>query len=94
VHRKPCPNGSRLREPEQLTLSGSHWENGDCESFNSKLREELLKGEIFSTLEEAKVLIESWHQHCDTVRPHSFLGYWPPAPDVRSMRPSWRQDRP
>jgi putative transposase len=52
------------------------------ESFNSKLRDELLKGEIFYTLEEAKVIIESWRRHYNTVRPHSSLGYRPPAPEV------------
>ena len=61
---------------------GSPWENGYCESFNSKLRDELLKGEIFYTLEEAKVIIESWRRHHNTVRPHSSLGYRPPAPEV------------
>ena len=61
---------------------GSPWENGYCESFNSKLRDELLKGEIFYTLEEAKVIIESWRRHYNTVRPHSSLGYRSPAPEV------------
>jgi len=61
---------------------GSPWENGYCESFNSKLRDELLKGEIFYTLQEAKVIIESWRRHYNTVRPHSSLGYRPPAPEV------------
>lgn len=61
---------------------GSPWENGYCESFNSKLRDELLKGEIFYTLHEAKVIIESWRRHDNTVRPHSSLGYRPPAPEV------------
>jgi transposase InsO family protein len=61
---------------------GSPWENGYCESFNSKLRDELLKGEIFYTLEEAKVIVESWRRHYNTVRPHSSLGYRPPAPEV------------
>jgi putative transposase len=61
---------------------GSPWENGYCESFNSKLRDELLKGEIFYTLEEAQVIIESWRRHYNTVRPHSSLGYRPPAPEV------------
>jgi putative transposase len=56
--------------------------HGYCESFNSKLRDELLKGEIFYTLEEAKVIIESWRRHYNTVRPHSSLGYRPPAPEV------------
>jgi putative transposase len=61
---------------------GSPWENGYCESFNSKLRDELLKGEIFYTLKEAQIVIESWRQHYNTVRPHSSLGYKPPAPEV------------
>jgi transposase InsO family protein len=52
------------------------------ESFNSKLRDELLKGEIFYTLEEAKVIIEQWRRHYNTVRPHSSLGYRPPALEV------------
>ncbi len=59
---------------------GSPWENGYNESFNGKLRDELLNGEIFYTLPEAKVLIERWRQHYNTVRPHSSLGYRPPAP--------------
>jgi putative transposase len=61
---------------------GSPWENGYCESFNSKLRDELLKGEIFYTLKEAKIVIESWRRHYNTARPHSSLGYKPPAPEA------------
>ena len=61
---------------------GSPWENGYCESFNSKLRDELLNGEIFYTLREAQVLIESWRHHYNTLRPHSSLDYRPPAPEV------------
>ncbi|MEJ0094650.1 MAG: IS3 family transposase [Methylocella sp.] len=61
-------------------MPGSPWENGYCESFNSKLRDELLNGEIFYTLKEAKVVIERWRRHYNTVRPHSSLGYKPPAP--------------
>ena len=56
---------------------GSPWENGYCESFNSKLRDELLAGEQFSTLHEAKVLIERWRRHYNAIRPHSSLGYRP-----------------
>lgn len=66
---------------------GSPWENGYCESFNGKLREELLNGEIFCSLKEAKVLIEQWRHHYNTVRPHSSLGYRPPAPQVYMPRP-------
>ena len=61
---------------------GSPWENGYCESFNSKLRDELLNGEMFSTLREAQLLIESWRRHYNAVRPHSSLGYRPPAPEA------------
>jgi transposase InsO family protein len=61
---------------------GSPWENGYCESFNSKLADELLDREIFYTLEEAKVLIERWRVEYNTVRPHSSLGYRPPAPEA------------
>ena len=53
----------------------SRWENGYCESFNSNLRDELLNGEIFTTLREAQVLIESWRRHYNAVRLHSSLGY-------------------
>ena len=61
---------------------GSPWENGYNESFNSKLRDEILNMEIFYTLKEAKVLIERWRHHYNTVRPHSSLGYRPPAPET------------
>ena len=61
---------------------GSPWENGYIESFNGKLRDELLAREWFDTLLEAKVLIERWRRHFNTVRPHSSLGYVPPAPET------------
>jgi hypothetical protein len=61
---------------------GSSWENSCNESFNGKLRDELLNGEIFYTLKEAKVLIEQWRCHYNTIRPHSALGYRPPAPET------------
>jgi transposase InsO family protein len=61
---------------------GSPWENGYIESFNGKLRDELLDREIFTTLEEARVLIEQWRREYNQVRPHSALGYQPPAPEV------------
>ncbi len=60
---------------------GSPWENGYIESFNGKLRDELLNREIFTTLTEAKVLIEQWRREYNQVRPHSSLGYRPPAPE-------------
>lgn len=61
---------------------GSPWENGFIESFNARLRDELLDGEIFYTLAEAKIVVESWRRHFNTVRPHGSLGYKPPAPEV------------
>jgi transposase InsO family protein len=62
--------------------SGSPWENGYNESFNGSLRDELLNGEIFYSLAETRVLIETWRRHYNTVRPHSSLGYLPPAPEA------------
>jgi hypothetical protein len=61
---------------------GSPWENGFIESFNARLRDELLDGEIFYSLKEARVVIESWRRHYNTERPHGSLGYKPPAPEV------------
>ena len=66
---------------------GSPWENGYNESFNGKLRDELLDREIFYTLQEAKVLIEQWRRHYNRVRPHSALGYRPPAPETMEIPP-------
>ena len=61
---------------------GSPWENGYGESFNGKLRDELLDREIFYTLTEAQILIERWRRQYNTVRPHSALGYRPPTPEA------------
>ena len=61
---------------------GSPWENGFCESFNGKLRDERLNGEIFYTLTEARVLIEMWRREYNQIRPHSSLGQQPPAPET------------
>ncbi len=61
---------------------GSPWENGYIESFNGKLRDELLNREIFTSLWEAKVLVERWRKEYNQVRPHSALGYKPPAPET------------
>jgi putative transposase len=61
---------------------GSPWENGYVESFNGKMRDELLNCEIFDTLQEAQVLIEGWRKEYNQVRPHSALGYRPPAPEA------------
>ena len=65
---------------------GSPWENGYNESFNGKLRDEFLNGEIFYTLKEAQVLIEGWRREYNTIRPHSSLGYRPPAPETMQPR--------
>ncbi len=67
---------------------GSPWENGYVESFNGKLRDELLNREIFYTLKEAQVLIEAWRRHFNAVRPHSALGWKPPAPE-NIVLPAW-----
>jgi putative transposase len=61
---------------------GSPWENGYVESFNARLRDELLNGEVFYSLREAEVVIESWRRHYNAVRPHASLGFRPPAPEV------------
>jgi hypothetical protein len=61
---------------------GSPWENGYCENFNSKLRDELLDGEIFYSLAEARIVVEEWRRHYNMIRPHSSLGYNPPAPET------------
>ena len=61
---------------------GSLWENEYCESFNSKMRDEFLNGELFDTLQEAVILTRRFVNHCNTVRPHSALGYHPPAPQT------------
>ena len=70
---------------------GVPWENGYNESFNGKLRDELLNGEIFYSLTEAKVLIEQWRIHYNHIRPHSALGYRPPAPETFTAH---RADQP
>jgi len=63
-------------------MLGSPWENDYCESFNGRLRDELLNGEIFYTLRETQLIIGHWRRHCNTKRPRSALGYQPPAPEV------------
>ena len=67
---------------------GSPWENGYCESFNARFRDELLNGEIFYSLKEAQIVIEQWRRHYNTKRPHSALGYRPPAPETVGA-PAW-----
>ena len=65
---------------------GSPWENGYCESFNSKLRDEFLNGEIFYSLKEIRVLAEQWRVHFNIVRPPSSPGYKPPAPEAWAVK--------
>jgi len=62
---------------------GSPWENGYNESFNGKLQDEFLKREMFYTLNEAKILAEQWRYEYNHIRPHSSLGYRPPAPEAK-----------
>jgi putative transposase len=73
---------SRLGVKTLFIEKGSPWENGYIESFNGKMRDELLNREIFTTLREAQVLIEEWRREYNQVRPHSSLGYQPPAPEA------------
>ena len=68
---------------------GSPWENGYNESFNGTLRDEVLKREIFYSLEEAQVLIEQWRREYNTIRPHSSLAYQPPAPEAIRPEPAF-----
>ena len=77
---------SRLGVKTLFIEPGSPWENGYIESFNGKLRDELLNREIFTTLTEAQILIEQWRKEYNQVRPHSALGYRPPAPEAIMMR--------
>lgn len=84
---------SRLAVQTLYIEPGSPWENGYNESFNGKLRDELLNGEIFYTLKEAQVMIERWRHHYNTIRPHSALGYRPPAPEA-ILPSTWGQATP
>jgi putative transposase len=65
---------------------GSPWENGYIESFNGKLRDELLNGEIFDSVTEAQVITERWRRHYNTIRPHSSLAYRPPVPEAYFLK--------
>jgi len=82
---------ARLEVQTLFIEPGSPWENGYIESFNGKLRDELLNGEIFMTLYEAKVIIEEWRKEYNEIRPHSSLGYRPPAPEA--LKPFQRVPR-
>ena len=80
---------SRVGVKTRYITPGSPWENGYIESFNGKLRDELLNGGILDTLFEAKALIEHWRKEYNTIRPHSSLGYRPPAPEFIEPIPSF-----
>ena len=75
---------SRVSVQALFITPGSPWENGYIESFNGKLRNELLDRKLFDTLWEVKVLVEGWRQTYNRIRPHSALGYRPPAPETIS----------
>ena len=83
--REICKWLARLGVKTLFIEPGSPWENGYIESFNGKLRDELLNREIFTTLTEAKVLIADWRKEYNQVRPHSAKGYKPPAPEARML---------
>ena len=70
---------------------GSPWENGYCESFNSKLRDELLNGEIFYSLKRAQIMVERWRIHYNTLRPHSSRSGVPAQPIAKLESYTWRQ---
>ena len=78
-----CKWLGRLAVAPLFIAPGSPWENGYVESFNARLRDEFLDGEIFYTLKEVQVLTERWRWHYNHVRPHQSLGYKPPAPEAR-----------
>jgi len=78
----------RLQVRPLFIEPGSPWENGYIESFNGKMRDELLNLEIFYSLKEAQALIEMWRRHYNTIRPHSALGYYPPVPAAVLVQPS------
>jgi len=78
----------RLEVKPLFIEPGSPWENGYIESFNGKMRDELLAREIFYSLKEAQILIEMWRKYYNTVRPHSALGYRPPAPAAIVIQPA------
>jgi transposase InsO family protein len=84
---------SRVSVQTLFIEPGSPWENGYIESFNGKLRDELLDGEIFTALFEARVLVKQWRRHYNRVRPHSAPGYRPPAPEPIEISLPGREER-
>jgi hypothetical protein len=84
LEQAPASRSCRCRWQERW--AGSPWENGYNESFNGKLRDELLNGEIFYSLKEVQILTEQWRREYNTIRPHSSLGYRPPAPETIRLK--------
>jgi putative transposase len=82
IAKKVCAWIEAVGAKTAFIAPGSPWENGYCESFNARFRDELLNAEVFYSLREAQILIERWRRHYNTVRPHSSLGYRPPAPEA------------
>ena len=76
----------RVGVQTRFITPGSPWENGSIESFNERLRDDLLKRELFDTRWEVQVLVERWGQTYNRIRPHSALGYRPPAPEAVAPR--------
>ena len=81
---------SRMNVKTLYITPGSPWENGFIERMNGTLRHELLKRELFTSLKEAKVLVERWRIQYNTIRPHSSLGERPPAPEAWQTKPMER----
>ena len=88
MRRGSPPQHQAAVTTQHRDLHSSTDDNGYIESFNARLRDELLNGESFYTLKEAQALIESWRRHYNAIRPHSSLGYRPPAPEA-IVPPSW-----
>ncbi len=83
---------AKLKVNTAFITPGSPWENGFNERFNGSLRDELLNGELFRSLKEAAVIIEQWRQHYNQIRPHSSLGYKPPAPQIITQNTNLKLD--
>ena len=84
---------AKLKVNTAFITPGSPWENGFNERFNGSLRDEVLNSESFTTLHEAKVIIEQWRQIYNEIRPHSSLGYKPPAPKVSTQTTNLKMDQ-
>lgn len=92
IFSQPANNGHPLSGQTLFIKPGSPGENGYIESFNGKMRDELLNREVFCSLKEAAITIEMWHRHNNTVRPYSSLGYRPPAPATLVQHASYFEE--